>query len=150
MTGLTRHMTLGAACAARAGLLVAAFAALAGCAGDRLTANRPEPTTAGAPAPLPPKPPPPPVDMAGRWMLSAASGGSCAMSFAGAPGGNEGTIAPEGGCPGSFFTSRKWTFEQDTLIIRDHRSQPLARLAFSASNRFEGPATTGVAMSLTR
>jgi hypothetical protein len=88
--------------------------------------------------------------MAGRWTLSAASGGSCAVNLGGSPGSTEGTIAPEGGCPGNFFTSRKWTFEHDTLVIRDHKGQPLARLAFSAANRFEGPATTGIAMSLAR
>ena len=51
--------------------------------------------------------------LAGRWHAELAGprpvrhdlrrGGSAAV---------EGTIAPEGGCPGKFFTSRKWTFEQ--------------------------------------
>ena len=34
--------------------------------------------------------------------------------------GNMGAIAPEGGCPGNFYTSRKWTIEQGSLVIRDH------------------------------
>jgi len=42
------------------------------------------------------------------------------------------TIAPEGGCPGNFYTSRKWTFEQDALVIRDHNGQPLGQLALAA------------------
>jgi hypothetical protein len=49
----------------------------------------------------------------------------------------QGTIAPEGGCPGNFFTSRKWTFEHGMLIIRDFKSQPLAQLSYSG-DRFEG------------
>ncbi|HTV26865.1 MAG TPA: hypothetical protein VMF32_03710 [Xanthobacteraceae bacterium] len=49
----------------------------------------------------------------------------------------QGTIAPEGGCPGNFFTSRKWTFEHGMLIIRDFKSQQLAQLSYSG-DRFEG------------
>src|SRR5262249_61539901 len=55
--------------------------------------------------------PPPPVNMAGRWTLTAPGTGGCAMNFGATPGAAEGTIAPEGGCPGNFFTSRKWVFE---------------------------------------
>lgn len=137
------------ACALRAGAVGFALAALAGCTGDRLGLTQPEPAPPTAPQP-PPRPPPPPVDMAGRWTLAAASGGACGMNFGSMPGASDGTIAPEGGCPGNFFTSRRWVFEQDTLIIRDHKGQPLARLAFTAPGRFEGLATTGVAMSLAR
>jgi len=54
----------------------------------------------------------------------------------------QGTIAPEGGCPGNFFTSRKWTFEQGMLIIRDFKSQPLAKLSY-AGDRFEGEDANG-------
>ena len=49
----------------------------------------------------------------------------------------QGTIAPEGGCPGNFFTSRKWTYEQGVLIIRDFKNQPLAQLSYAADH-FEG------------
>ena len=60
------------------------------------------------------------------------------MTFgAAAPAASEGTIAPEGGCPGKFFTSRKWTFDQGGLTIRDHNGQPLAQLS-DAGRRFEG------------
>jgi hypothetical protein len=54
----------------------------------------------------------------------------------------QGTIAPEGGCPGNFFTSRKWTFEHGMLIIRDFKSQPLAQLSY-AGDHFEGEDATG-------
>jgi hypothetical protein len=49
----------------------------------------------------------------------------------------QGTIAPEGGCPGNFFTSRQWTFEAGMLIIRDFQSRPLARLSYSGGG-FQG------------
>ena len=62
-----------------------------------------------------------------------------------ARGAGEGTIAPEGGCPGNFYTSRKWTFEQGALVIRDHNGQPLAQLALAGPGRFEGKATNGAA-----
>ena len=134
-------------------LAIGAAAALAGCSGDRiLTSVNPEP---------PPPPPtaqptaratpaPPPVDMAGRWQLASTAGGACAMVFAATPGSGEGTIAPQGGCPGKFFTSRRWLYEQDTLIIRDHKGEPLARLAFSPPARFEGQAAPGETISLTK
>ena len=63
--------------------------------------------------------------------------------------GAEGTIAPEGGCPGKFFTSRKWTYEQGSLVMRDHNGQPLAQLSGTGSN-FEGKAVTGEPVMLTR
>jgi hypothetical protein len=65
------------------------------------------------------------------------------------PGAAEGTIAPAGGCPGNFFTSRKWTFEHDMLIIRDHKSETLAELSFSAG-RFQGQAAAGGSVTLAR
>jgi len=94
--------------------------------------------------------PPPPVNMAGRWMLTSAGAPGCAMNFAGSPGAAEGSIAPEGGCPGNFFTSRRWVFEENGLVIRDHTGQPLARLVLAASGRFEGQATGGQQVALAR
>ena len=134
-------------------LAIGAAAALLGCSGDRiLTSANPEPpppppvaqpTARGTPSP-------PPVDMAGRWQLASTAGGACAMMFAATPGSGEGTIAPQGGCPGKFFTSRRWLYEQDTLIIRDHKGEPLARLAFSPPARFEGQAAPGETISLSK
>jgi protease inhibitor Inh len=107
-----------------------------------------------APAPAPPAPgvtvSSPPEAMAGRWLLAAAGSSQCNMTFGGNAGAGEGTIAPEGGCPTNFFTSRKWTFEQGLLVIRDHTGTPLAQLAQTGSGRFEGKATDGLQMTLTR
>jgi protease inhibitor Inh len=127
---------------AAAALLV--LAALTACA----SAPKPEPPpVAAAPPPSPSPPTPPPIDLAGRWRLTAAAGGACFMTFGDAPGAAQGSIAPEGGCPGNFFTSRKWTFEHDALIIRDHKSQPLAQLSFTGGH-FEGQDSNGGTLSL--
>ncbi len=125
---------------------VAALAALAACASsEHFGGARPEPPS----APPPPPPTPPPVDLAGRWKLAAAAGGACFMALGDAPGAAQGMIAPEGGCPGSFFTSRKWTFEHGMLIIRDHKGEPLAQLSYSGG-RFEREDANRGALSLSR
>jgi hypothetical protein len=61
----------------------------------------------------------------------------------------EGTIAPEGGCPGKFFTSRKWSYDQGGLTMRDHTGLPLAQLT-GAGGRFDGTATGGEPVALSR
>lgn len=125
-----------------------------GCSGSGLLGASPEAEKPAASAPPPqPELTPAPVDMAGRWRLAAATGGGCFMTFgagAGAPGtaAAQGTIAPEGGCPGNFFTSRKWAFENGELIIRDFKGQPLARLAYSGDH-FQGEDANG-ALTLAR
>jgi hypothetical protein len=93
-----------------------------------------------------------PVNMAGRWMLSSPNRGQCGMNFSGGAKATEGAIAPEGGCPGKFFTSRRWTFENGNIIIRDHNGEQLAELqpAVSGGRWFEGQATTGERVMLTR
>ena len=98
--------------------------------------------------PSPPPPQPPPIDVAGRWRLATASG-ACLITLGATPGAAEGTIAPAGGCPGNFFTSRKWSFEHDMLIIRDHKSETLAELSFSAG-RFQGQATGDGSVTLAK
>ena len=128
---------------------VLAFALLAACAtNNRVAGDRPEPQATPAPTP-PPPPVPPPVDLTGRWKLTAAGSRACFMNFGNAPAAAQGTIAPEGGCPGNFFTSRKWTFEHGMLIMRNHKDEPLAQLSFSAG-RFEGHETGGAALTLSR
>jgi hypothetical protein len=112
---------------------------LAGCAGEQAMSGAP---TAARGAP--------PEPMAGRWQLAAPGLSQCNMNFGGAPNESEGTIAPEGGCPGNFYTSRKWTFEQGALVIRDHNGQPLGQLALAAPGRFDGKAANGQAVALTR
>jgi len=142
MSGLRNVSALTGRIAGTA-LVVLAVAAAGGCANH----DAPPPEVA-APAPSPP-PQPPPIDVAGRWRFSAAGGGACFMTFAHNPGAPQGTIAPEGGCPGNFFMSRKWTFEHGALIIRDHKSDVLAELPF-AGGRFEGHQAGGGALTLAR
>ena len=80
---------------------------------------------------IPPAAPSLTVDMTGRWIFAAPNAPSCGMNFAGAPGAHEGTVTPEGGCPGKFFTSDHWMLDQNTLMINDHENQPLAHLTFA-------------------
>jgi|ERR1700674_5537170 len=125
---------------------------LAGCLGDRATSGIGNEPLSGrtAPAPTPAPRAAALADMAGRWQLAQPGAGACGMRFSGTPGALEGTIAPEGGCPGKFFTSRRWAFDQDALVIRDHTGERLARLAMSAPGHFEGQAATGEVVSLTQ
>jgi hypothetical protein len=96
-----------------------------------------------------PAAPTPTDDMTGRWFLAAPNAPPCGMNFGGAPGAQQGTITPDGGCPGKFFTSRRWTFEQGALVINDDENKPLAHLTL-AGGRFEGQATAGMAVTLSR
>ena len=80
--------------------------------------------------------PSPKVAMAGRWLLAA-------------PNANDGAVAPEGGCPGNFFTSRHWAFEQGDLALRDHNDELLAQFKF-VDNRFEGKSAAGLSVTLAR
>jgi len=121
--------------------IVFVWLALASCAsGPSVTGTTASGTHFGAP----------PEPMAGRWQLAAVGASQCNMNFGGTPDAGEGTIAPEGGCPGNFYTSRKWTFEQGSLIIRDHNGQPLGQLALAAPGRFDGKATNGQQVTLNR
>jgi len=147
MPGFAR-MTRGCRRGSRAVVACLALAALAACA----STPKPEPAPAAvaAPAPAPtPQLTPPPIDLAGRWRLTAAAGGACAMTLGATAGAAQGSIAPEGGCPGNFFTSRKWTYENDTLIIRNHKGEPLAQLAFTGGH-FEGKDAGGGTLSLSK
>jgi hypothetical protein len=131
---------------ASAAVFAFALTTLVGCASN----PPPEPEAAAAPTPPPPPPPAaPPVDLVGRWRFTETGGGGCFMKFGSAPAAAQGTVAPEGGCPGNFFTSRKWTFEHDVLVIRDHKDEPLARLSF-AGGHFEGRGVGGATVSLSR
>ncbi len=71
------------------------------------------------------------------------------MTFGGDSVATQGSVAPAGGCPGNFFTSRKWAFEHNALLIRDYKGETLAELSF-AGGRFEGTATGGGAITLVR
>src|ERR1700676_1250730 len=116
--------------------MIVCSALLAGCAGSqRLAADSGAPSAppdAAATAGIAP-----PFNLGGRWTLSSTGTGSCAMTFAAGQDPTEGTIAPAGGCPFNFFTSRKWTYSQAGLAISDHHAQLLRQLAPAGSNRFE-------------
>ena len=86
--------------------------------------------------------------MSGRWMLAAPNAPACGMNFSGAPGAREGRVAPEGGCPGRFFMSRRWSLASGGLTILDDDSQPLATLGY-ANGRYEGQAAGGMPVTLT-
>jgi hypothetical protein len=93
------------------------------------------------------KPPAPKIDMAGRWLVITPNAPACGMNFS--AGADSGTIKPEGGCPGDFFTSRHWEMENSALVIRDHNSEPLAQLKF-ADGHFEGKSAKGLQVTLAR
>jgi hypothetical protein len=131
----------------RAPVVIATLLAVAGCSG----VGRDWPGSSAAPmAPAPAMPGAPPVNLAGRWLLSSPSRGQCHMTFgSAAPTAVEGTIAPEGGCPGKFYMSRKWTYDQTGLTMRDHKGQPLAQLS-SEDGSYQGKATSGEPVTLLR
>ena len=132
--------------ALRAAAPLLAALALAGCGGGG-TSFPWSGSSGTSPAAAPSAPP---VNLAGRWLLSSPSRGQCHMTFgAAAPSAVEGTIAPEGGCPGKFYMSRKWSYEQGNLVMRDHTGQPLAQLSGEGGN-FQGKATSGEPVALMR
>src|SRR5262249_11001956 len=95
------------------------------------------------------------INMAGRWMLTSPNRGQCGMNFSGAPKATEGTIRPEGGCPGNFFTSRTWALVEGNIVIKDHNGEALVQLSPSdaaggSSIWFEGQATSGERVMLAR
>jgi hypothetical protein len=114
------------------GILIAAM--LAGCAGSPLG----ETTTAAVTS-----------DMTGRWILTAPNAPTCGVNFNGAPDAQQGSIVPEGGCPGNFYTSRHWALNAGTLTIVDDQNQPLASLVLTGGH-FEGQATTSMPVTLSR
>jgi Protease inhibitor Inh len=130
-------------------LLVLVATTLAGCSSFDRFASFDSWTGKTKPAEPGQKPAVVPAEMAGRWTLASPGRGQCAMIFGAPAQAAEGSIAPEGGCPGKFFTSRKWTYEQTGLVIRDHNGEPLAQLSM-AGNNFGGQAASGEAITLAR
>ena len=132
--------------------ILACTALLAACSGsDRFTwdsGSPSSPPSAGAAASG--SPVAPPLNLAGRWTLSSTGTGSCAMTFGANPNATEGTIAPAGGCPFNFYTSRKWSYAETGLTIRDHNAQTLAQLEPAGPNRFEGKTSSGQDVALSR
>jgi hypothetical protein len=142
------HSASGIKTAAILLVLIPVLAGLSGCTSTERLGGGPDQMTTPPPAPPPPQPSPPPVDVAGKWKLSVAGGSACIMTFGGSTGASDGSIAPAGGCPGSFFTSRKWSYERDRLVVRNHKGEVLVELSF-ANGHFEGQGSNG-AVSLTR
>jgi Protease inhibitor Inh len=122
---------------------------LAACSDSERLGGTPAGQTAG-PSAAAPQATPPPISLAGRWMLSSAGSGSCAITFGANPDATEGTIAPGGGCPFNFFTSRKWNYTVAGLTIRDHNAQALAQLTPAGPGRFEGKTNAGQDLVLSR
>ena len=128
-------------------LILVQMLTLAGCSGVEWPGSSSSPTATMA---QPPQAGAPPVSLAGRWQLSSPGRGQCNMTFgASSPTAADGTIAPEGGCPGKIYMSRKWTYDQTGLTLRDHNGQPLAQLAGEGGN-FQGKATSGEPVALMR
>jgi hypothetical protein len=95
------------------------------------------------------QPPATDTSMPGRWILAAPGAPSCGMNFFGAAGARAGKVTPEGGCPGNFFLSRRWTLEADVLVIADDDNNALARLP-SAGGGYEGQSAAGLPVTLAR
>jgi hypothetical protein len=122
---------------------------LAACSDSERLGGTPANQPAG-PSAAAPQATPPPVSLAGRWTLSSAGSGSCAITFGASPDATEGTMAPGGGCPFNFFTSRKWNYTVAGLTIRDHNAQALAQLTPAGPGRFEGKTNAGQDLVLSR
>jgi hypothetical protein len=85
----------------------------------------------------------------GRWILSTANAPACGLEFRGATGGRAGSISPDGGCPGKFYTSRRWSMDDGAITITDAESQPLAYFRL-VGDRYEGQSANGTPMTLSR
>jgi hypothetical protein len=119
---------------------VAIALTLAACAGGQSLLDEKPVAAAAAPS----------LVMAGRWILAAPDAPSCGVNFTMAQGKtDEGGVAPEGGCPGKFFTSRHWLLTGTGLTIDDYDNNPLAVFTF-ANGRFESKSADGVPVSLAR
>ncbi len=145
--------------ASRAFVPILAALMLAGCSYERLSGligsstdpARDSSASAGdATGDAPPVLSPAPFDMAGKWTLASPGAGSCVMTFAATGNASEGTIAPAGGCPFSFFTSRKWTYEETGLAVRDHTGQVLVRMSAVDKGAFEGRTAANQPITLRR
>jgi hypothetical protein len=85
----------------------------------------------------------------GRWTLSTANAPTCGLQFGGAASGRTGSVSPDGGCPGKFYTSRRWSMDDGAITITDAENQPLAHFRL-VGDRYEGQSTSGTPMTLSR
>jgi hypothetical protein len=65
-------------------------------------------------------------------------------------GATQGVVAPEGGCPGRFLTSRQWHVEAAGVVIRDQNGARLAQLRMAEPGRLEGQTQDGEQVLLAR
>ena len=121
----------------RAAIGVLVVLTLTGCAGEQFSLG------SSAPAPAPDD------SMTGRWTLSAPNAPPCGLEFGGAAGARAGSVAPDGGCPGNFYMSRRWAIESGVLTITGQESRPLAQLKV-VGTRFEGQSSAGTPITLSR
>jgi hypothetical protein len=121
---------------------------VAGCTGDRFSSSFKFPGTEKEKSEVKP------IVMAGRWTLTSPNRGQCGMNFTGAPKATEGTVRPEGGCPGNFFTSRSWSQDEEgQILIKDHNGEQLVKLTPAGSGQslwLEGLAASGERVMLAR
>ena len=110
-----------------------------------------------SPAPLPPSAASEPPHIApgaqaaglgGTWTL-AADGQSCQIVLREPPASRTGWAQAEPRC-GNLAGATSWTLTGSSLFLYDRDTKPLARLTSSGPNRFDGTATQGAAISLTR
>jgi Protease inhibitor Inh len=85
----------------------------------------------------------------GRWLLATSNAPPCGLELGGTPGTRSGKVAPDGGCPGNFYMSRRWVMEGGTLMIANERNEPLAQFK-PAGRQFEGQSTAGTPVILAR
>lgn len=132
-------------------LLVCSVSLLGGCASNSfegLASAVPAPETTAA---APPQEKPPPFPMSGRWVLaSPGTKGSCAMTFNTIGGPSAGIVAPSKGCPFEFYTTRKWSYEDSGLVLRDHKGDVLGQLGEGKNGRFEGTTPASQPITLVR
>ncbi len=115
--------------AAIGGLIVLA---LQGCAGEQLSTASPTDET-----------------VLGRWLLTTSNAPPCGIELDGAPGARTGKVAPDGGCPGNFYMSRRWAMGVGTLTIANDRNEVLAQFK-PAGRQFEGQSAAGTPVTLAR
>ncbi|MGE0564105.1 MAG: AprI/Inh family metalloprotease inhibitor [Pseudolabrys sp.] len=90
----------------------------------------------------------PHVAMGGRWTLAAPNAPTCGVEFRDSQGGQSGAVTPDGGCPGNFYMSRSWSFEDGALTIKSEEDQTLAQLQHKGGH-FEGKSSDGTPLTLT-
>ena len=120
----------------RAAISVLVVLTLTGCAGEQLSLDSSAQTPADD-------------SVTGRWILSSPNSPSCGLEFGGAVRARAGSVAPDGGCPGNFYMSRRWAIESGVLTITGQESQPLAQLKV-VGTRFEGQSSAGTPVTLSR